>query len=181
MMWNSFPILSCMVMLSGYMHHSKQGSPRTKFWNSIPFHSPKRELAKAYHLHPDTPMSHLPRTLAAKLNGVPRTHTRMLLRLMFSRIRLMGVQRERNFAKTSSVRKLLRIPATKMKPRHTATAVWPVRLSPSGLWGSVELVLQGELSLVLKLQLWELRTIAFRTNREVHQDSQLLRGRAQLS
>ena len=114
-------------------------------------------------------MSHLPCKLAAKLNGVPKTHTRMSLRLMFNRMRLMGVQRERNFAKMSSVKKLLRIPATKMKPRHTATAVWPVRLSPLGLWGTVEshrvasvlrLEPEMELSVVLKLKSCEWTTIA---------------------
>ena len=106
-------------------------------------------------------MSHLPCKLAAKLNGVPKTHTRMSLRLMFSRMRLMGVQRDRNFAKMSNVNKLLRIPATKMKPRQTATAVWPVLLSPSGLWGAAEprrlaavlaLGLERELSAVLELE-----------------------------
>lgn len=73
----------------------------------------------------------------------------------------MGVQRDRNFAKMSRMRKLLRIPATKIKPRHTATTVWPVRLSPPGLWGTVEpqsalsvlmLELERELSVVLKFQ-----------------------------
>lgn len=107
-------------------------------------------------------MSHLPCTLAAKLKGVPKTHTRTSLRLMFNRMKLMGVQRERNFTKMRRTRKLLRVPATKMKPRHTATTVWPVRLSPPGLWDAGEshgveasvlrLEPERELSVVLKLQ-----------------------------
>lgn len=118
-------------------------------------------MANPYHLQPYSPISHLPCRLAAKLNGVPKTHTRMSLRLMFNRMRLMGVQRDRNFAKMSRMRKLLRIPATKIKPRHTATTVWPVRLSPPGLWGTVEpqsalsvlmLELERELSVVLRFQ-----------------------------
>lgn len=40
-------------------------------------HSPKRELANPYHRQPRSPMSHLPCRLAAKLKGVPKTHTRM--------------------------------------------------------------------------------------------------------
>lgn len=59
-------------------------------------------------------------------------------------------------------RKLLRIPATNMKPRHTATTVWPVRLSPPGLLDAGEshgveasvlwMEPERELSVVLKLQ-----------------------------
>lgn len=122
-------------------------------------------------------MSHLPCRLAAKLKGVPKTQTRMSLRLMLSRMRLMGVHRERNFAKMSRTKKLLRIPATKMKPRHTATTVWPVRLSPPRLWGAgesgrvdasvlrlevVEVEEERELSVVLKLQPRVWKTIAVR-------------------
>lgn len=120
-------------------------------------------------------MSHLPCRLAAKLKGVPKTHTRMSLTLMFSRMTLMGVHRERNFAKMSRAKKLLRIPATKMKPRHTATTVCPVRLSPPGLWDAGEsrrveaTVLlrlepepERELSVVLKLQPRMWTTIAER-------------------
>lgn len=116
-------------------------------------------------------MSHLPCRLAAKLKGVPKTQTRMSLRLMFNRITLMGVHRLRNLAKMSRARKLLRIPATKMKPRHTATTVCPVRLSPPGLWDTGEpsrvatvlrLELERELSVVLKLQPRKWTTIAER-------------------
>lgn len=134
-------------------------------------HSPKRELANPYHLQPYSPMSHLPCRLAAKLKGVPKTHTRMSLTLMFNKMRLMGVQRERNFAKMTRASKLLTIPATKMKPRKTATTVWPVRLSPPGLWDTWEskrpasvlmLELEKELSAALKLQPRMWTTIAVR-------------------
>lgn len=92
----------------------------------------------------------------------------------------MGVQRDRNFAKMSRMRKLLRIPATKIKPRHTATTVWPVRLSPPGLWGTVEpqsalsvlmLELERELSVVLKFQSCTYTTMA--VTPEIKADEQL--------
>lgn len=110
-----------------------------------------------------------------KLKGVPNTHTSASLRLMFSRMKLMGVQRERNLAKSSRTTKLLRIPATKMKPRKTATTVWPVRLSPPGLWVShwvevsvlePELELERELSVVLKLLPRRWTTISVRGEEE---------------
>lgn len=53
-------------------------------------YSPNRELAKPYHTHPLSPMSQRPCVLAAKLNGVPSTHTSRSLTEMFTRSRLMG-------------------------------------------------------------------------------------------
>lgn len=128
-------------------------------WQSFTYYSPKRELANPYHMQPPSPISHLPCRLAAKLNGVPNTHTRMSLRLMFSRMRLMGVHKERYLTKRRRTRELLRMPATRMTPRSTATAVWLLRLSPPGHWGSQGPLasmlgpkMETELSGVLKLQ-----------------------------
>lgn len=53
-------------------------------------YSPQRELAKPYHTQPPSPMSHLPCVLAAKLNGVPSTHTSRSLMEMLISSRLMG-------------------------------------------------------------------------------------------
>lgn len=127
------------------------GGPHSRY-------SPKRELAKPYHSQPLSPISHLPFRLAAKLSGVPNTHTRMSLRLMFSRMRLMGVRRERYLTKTRKTTELPKTPASRMVPSITATTVWPVRLMPPGPWGT-----QGpltEVSGVLKLYSWVWRTIS---------------------
>lgn len=129
--------------------------------------SPKSELAKPYHLQPWCPMSHLPCRLAAKLNGVPQIHTRMSLTLMFRRTRFMGVQSDRNFAKISRTRRLLKNPRTKMSPRHTATTVWPCLLRSRVSWGTkvsrtltLVLRLEAELSVLLKFRALKWTTIS---------------------
>lgn len=68
--------------------------------------------------------------------------------------------KEQYLTKTKRTRKLLKMPATRMKPRSTATTVWLVRLSPPGHWGSqgplvsvLRQKMETELSGVLKLQL----------------------------
>ncbi|TNN81449.1 hypothetical protein EYF80_008221 [Liparis tanakae] len=90
------------------------------------FYSPKRELAKPYHTHPPSPMSHLPCVLAAKLNGVPSTHTSKSLMEMLIRSRFMGDRSILKRQKSTSTSKLFISPKVPMMPRHTATTRFPV-------------------------------------------------------
>lgn len=84
---------------------------------------PNSALEKPYHRHPEFPVSHLPRTLAAKLSGVPKIETSMSLALMLMSSRFMGVCSRGKYENTRSTRKLPRKPRTRMNPRATATAV----------------------------------------------------------
>lgn len=52
--------------------------------------SPRHEFTKPYHTHPSGPMSQRPCVLAAKLNGVPKTHTSRSLKEMLTSRQLMG-------------------------------------------------------------------------------------------
>lgn len=93
---------------------------------------PKSALQKPYHRQPWGPVSHLPRTLAAKLRGVPKRQTSMSLTLMLMRRRLTGVRSPGKRENTRSTKRFPRKPETRMHPRATAATAWPAWVSAAG-------------------------------------------------
>lgn len=90
--------------------------------------SPRHEFTKPYHTHPSSPISQRPCVLAAKLNGVPRTHTSRSLKEMLTSRQLMGERSILYRQNRMRTIKLLRKPKVPIKPRHTATTRCPVAL-----------------------------------------------------